>query len=99
MKDQERELLLMLIEECAEVQHAATKALRHGLNSFHPERDPKFTNRHDLEYELSDLMTIIWRLQQLGALDNLRAATLGETWDRKKRYTHHQGYTGHQGLD
>lgn len=57
--DAERERLLKLIEECAEVQQAATKVLRHGYESWCPPASPGAavgeTNRQALERELGDL--------------------------------------------
>lgn len=51
-----QELLVMLIEECGEVIHAATKYLRHGADSTHPDGGP--TNREQLEKEILDLVVI-----------------------------------------
>lgn len=48
-------LLTCLIEECAEVQKEATKALRFGLNDdWHRDGTPA----HKLEEEFSDLLSI-----------------------------------------
>ena len=49
-------LLTCLIEECSEVQKAATKALRFGLNVGHPEKHT--TNAEDIAIEFYELKTI-----------------------------------------
>ena len=56
----EEHLLSILIEECAEVQQRATKALRFGMD------DPKgtepgqnLTNENRLYYEINDLLAAI----------------------------------------
>ena len=45
----ETERLVLLIEECGEAIQAASKILRHGYESYHPNRDEN--NRYDLEVE------------------------------------------------
>ena len=88
----EVERLSMLIEECAEVQHIATKILRHGYNSYHPADEDQTTNRELLHRELVDLRAIqnvmndcqdIEEVHGLGS--EVRSTRLG-----KFRYTHHQ---------
>lgn len=55
--DQEREILTILIEECAEVQQRATKALRFGLQERQPGQE--LTNVERLSREVGDLYEII----------------------------------------
>jgi len=50
-------LLVCLIEEAAEVQQAASKALRFGLNNHHPCRDS--TNVEELQNEVFHFLAII----------------------------------------
>lgn len=52
----QEERLYLLIEECAEVQHAATKILRHGMASHNPDAIRAPSNRESLERELGDLL-------------------------------------------
>ncbi len=47
----EVERLVLLIEESGEIIQAATKILRHGYESTHPDK-PHRTNRMDLEKEI-----------------------------------------------
>lgn len=48
------ELLIILAEECAEVQQAASKCLRFGMNSEYNDQ----TNQGRLETELGDFMAV-----------------------------------------
>lgn len=49
-------LLIILAEECAEVQQAATKALRFGL---HEQRDLPTSNYDRLRAELNDIWAVV----------------------------------------
>jgi len=60
------ERLHRLIEECAEVIHAATKTLRHGYESYNPFDDPKETNRQYLERESGNLLVAFELLKESG---------------------------------
>ena len=56
-------LLTILIEECAEVQQAATKSLRFGLESDY---GSETTNEEDLNCELNQLIAMAEMLQKEG---------------------------------
>lgn len=53
------ERLYLLIEECAEVQQAVTKILRHGYESQHPEETTDRNNADDLQKEVADLKAVL----------------------------------------
>lgn len=53
----EREILIILIEECAEVQHRASKLLRFGRDE--KQVGQEYTNAERLSQEIGDLETII----------------------------------------
>lgn len=55
-------LLTCLMEECAEVQQAASKALRFGLDDGAP--DSITTNADDITGECNDLIAIIEMLEE-----------------------------------
>lgn len=55
-EEYERELLTILIEECAEVQQRATKLLRFGRDETQPGQPE--TNRTRLSTEMGDLLAI-----------------------------------------
>jgi hypothetical protein len=57
-------LLACLIEEAAEVQQAATKALRFGLADGYPGGDT--TNAQDIEKEFIELLTVIDMCREYG---------------------------------
>ena len=53
----QREILVILIEECAEVQHRATKALRFGMGEIQPGQPD--TNSARLAEEVGDLSAVL----------------------------------------
>ena len=55
--DREREILIILIEEAAEIQHRACKALRFGLLEVQPGQD--LTNEARLSEEIGDLFGVV----------------------------------------
>jgi hypothetical protein len=55
--DHERELLTILIEECSEVQKAATKMLRFGRDDGYP--GSGHTNGYDLGHEFGELFVMM----------------------------------------
>jgi NTP pyrophosphatase (non-canonical NTP hydrolase) len=55
---EEKEILNILLEECAEVTQAISKIFRFGFESCHPET-PNISNRKHLTEEIGDLMTMI----------------------------------------
>lgn len=69
MHPSDQELLHCLIEEAAEVQQAATKALRHGLASRNPMKLAPPDNQEELNREMGDLLGIAHLLGQRGILD------------------------------
>lgn len=52
-------LYVKLIEECSEVQKCATKILRFGENSFHPDDEKQIKNSEKLADELADLVVVL----------------------------------------
>lgn len=89
LSENERELLTMLAEEAAEIVKACTKALRHGLDSHHPETFE--TNRAALKRELADLEAVRLLMHEEGVA-NLYNSTgaVRLTMTAKNRYRHHQ---------
>jgi NTP pyrophosphatase (non-canonical NTP hydrolase) len=90
LSDGQAERLAMMIEEAGEIAQAAAKALRHGLESYHP--DTMETNREALRREFIDLLAV-WRIMTPDFRpiedDEVAAAV-----QRKLRYAHHQGPEG-----
>ena len=86
------ERLAMLIEECGEVIQIAGKILRHGYNSYHPER-PHITNRELLQQELTDLAAVSHEIHSRDRVFMYDTQSLDAAWTKKMRYAHHQGDT------
>jgi hypothetical protein len=59
-------LLVCLAEEAADIQKAACKAIRFGLDNHHPDR--KTTNKDDLIKEVMDLQALCLMLSVVGVL-------------------------------
>jgi hypothetical protein len=90
-------LLVCLMEECAEVQQAASKCLRFGLDDKYPERNS--TNREDLLNELVDLDAIAEMLQAakvVGSYTNLDYAM--RVRRKKQKVAHWMAYACQQGV-
>ena len=67
MKEQEREVMNILSEECAEVIQAISKCHRFGMDNVKPGK-PK-TNREHLEEELGDLLAMVDILLEMDVVD------------------------------
>lgn len=57
MNEDTREILLILMEECAEVTQAISKAFRFGPDQIKPTKD--YTNIFMVEQELGDLLAMV----------------------------------------
>lgn len=74
-------LLVILMEECAEVQYATSKVLRFGLDDHPPGGGP--TNGERLIRELVDLGAVVGMLEEEGAISDAPGA---DRWaDEKER--------------
>ena len=62
--NKEQYLLIQLMEECAEVQHACAKALRFGLGCTSIDPIGLITNKEQIQKELVDLMSILYCIQE-----------------------------------
>lgn len=86
----EAERLALLLEELGEAQQAIGKILRHGYNSYHPERNEQ-SNRMDLQDELGDVLCAIRMMADSG---DIHLANLETKAAAKKasvrQYMHHQ---------
>jgi len=61
----EAERLALLLEELGEAQQTIGKILRHGYDSYHPDR-PFTNNRDDLTRELGDIVFALALMDKLG---------------------------------
>jgi NTP pyrophosphatase (non-canonical NTP hydrolase) len=69
MNNQEREVMNILSEECAEVIQAISKCHRFGLNNYKPGK-PK-TNCEHLEEEIGDLLAMVDILLDIGVVNQV----------------------------
>ena len=84
------ERLHLLIEECGEVIQAATKVLRHGYESHHPDDPRGPSNRQRLERELGDLMFAIGLCESSGDIRQAAVSYWGKDKARRVgQYLHH----------
>ena len=60
-------LLVTLMEECAELQQAVSKALRFGMDGCHPSY-PEKTNEHNIMIEYYQLVAVMEMLENDGVL-------------------------------
>lgn len=75
-------LLSVLTEEGGEVIQAATKAVRFGLDSHHPQRDT--TNETDLLVEFNQMVAVMEMLYKEGIVRRLSPAKESEIRRKKK---------------
>lgn len=69
MLNKTEHLLTCLSEECAEIQQLCSKALRFGLDSYHPDDLEMLQNIHKLKLEINDLFAVVDYLERLGLWD------------------------------
>lgn len=67
MEGYAREILTILVEECAEVQQRATKAMRFGVGETQPGQP--FSNAQRLAAEIGDLLEMVDRAISIGLIN------------------------------
>lgn len=75
-------LLVTLSEECAELAMAVSKALRFGLDNYHP-NNPETTNADDILTEYAHVTAMIGLLQLLSALPDYNEKKFSSDVSRK----------------
>lgn len=83
----EAERLALVIEECGEVIQVASKVLRHGYESGHPEGVT--TNRVDLSREVGDLNFSLTMLSNHDLVKNITSQAEEEKRANISKYLHH----------
>ena len=83
MNEKNREALIILQEECAEVIQAVSKCYRFGLDNQHKSGA---TQRANLELEVGDMLALVDILVDQGVIDlnNLQTAKLNKVEKLKK---------------
>ena len=87
------ERLAILIEECGEVIQAATKILRHGYTSKHP--DTGVTNTALLERELGDLQFAVELCERGGDISSCEVQSNAVSKESRligSVFLHHNNY-------
>lgn len=78
-------LLIILSEECNEVGHRVSKALRFGLDDV--QKDQNFNNKQRLSDEVGDLIGVLEMLSSINALDKDRIEeAMEKKHERVERY-------------
>jgi len=67
MNESDKEVLLIALEECAEVTQAISKVFRFGFESKHPKE--VLNNRERLEEEIGDLLCMIELMAERQLID------------------------------
>ncbi|MCL2364000.1 MAG: hypothetical protein FWC71_04985 [Defluviitaleaceae bacterium] len=88
-------LLTCLIEECAEIQKAAAKALRFGLDDHHPDI-PGTTNADEIAQEYIDLLAIVEMLREDGIIPMLESRDRAQA--KKDKVTKYMAYAQARGV-
>ena len=88
-------LLTCLIEECAEIQKAAAKALRFGLDDHHPDV-PTTTNADEIAQEYIDMLAIVEMLREENIIPTLESRALVQT--KKDKVTRYMAYAQARGV-
>lgn len=70
MNEKEREILLILQEESAEVIQAVSKVFRFGWDAVNPVIESNQNNREHLEEEIGDFLAMIYLMEQSGMIDS-----------------------------
>lgn len=84
-----QERFYLLTEECAEAQQAAMKALRHGLENFHPISGEG--NKESLEKEIGHILFAVYLLWARDEVDVERVASAAlEKCNTAKKWLHYQ---------
>jgi len=81
------------MEECAEVQHRISKALRFGLREI--QKGQKLTNQQRISYELSDLEAIKEILESMGELPKVNRDLIS---DKKVKVEKYLRYSREKGI-
>lgn len=91
MTDKEKELIYMLMEECAEIIQACSKILRFGKDDCCPRTD--LTSTEQLNIELADVVGVINLLSENNVVKIPSENFVKLSIERKLYFSKHQGET------
>lgn len=94
----EHEMISCASEEAAEIGMIIGKALRHGIDSCHPEPGSK-PNRFEIAREIGQLIAVMQIMCDVGVvhMNDVEAGRL-EKWDKIGKYLHHVRIDGQRAL-
>lgn len=96
--DLKEHLMVVAIEECAEIQQAFAKVMRFGLEDYHPEK-PEETNEDQLLTEFYQLIAMVEELQEKKLLKTLPKEMINAIKQEKLRKVYHyMNYSKEKGL-
>ena len=75
MNEREREILLILQEESAEVIQAVSKVFRFGWDAVNPVIESEQNNREHLEEEVGDFLAMVQIMVDTGMIDTVAIDT------------------------
>lgn len=87
-------LLTLLMEEAAEIQQAAAKALRFGLDDRPPDSSRPTTNAQEIVGEVDDLRGVIVMLTDRGLIP---MSSLQRVIDKQRKVEHFMAYSVERG--
>lgn len=77
------QLMLIVMEECAELQQAISKALRFGVDGCNPET-PHITNEYNINLEYQQLTAVMEMLVEKGIITEFDKSTNSMIKENKK---------------
>lgn len=80
----EQHLLLILSEECAEVTHRVSKALRFGLSEIEPGQE--LTNAQRISQEVADLSGMIGMLRDAGVIPEVSIGDVNNKVEKVEKF-------------
>lgn len=91
LSEADRELLEMLAEDALEAAHAVMKTLRHGLDSWNPDKPEAGNNSTQIAAEIGQLLGLLDEATKRGLVDMREVEDeRAVAWAKKLRYAHHQ---------
>lgn len=85
------ERLEMFDEECKEAGVAKSKIIRHGLESYNPQRTEDGSNHVQFCNEIVDVLATIQIMQDAGDIPIFKQSRIEAVKQGKFAYSHHQG--------
>ena len=79
----EEYLLIVAMEESAELAQEISKGLRFGMDNYHPDAINQMPNTYRIIHEFYQLQSVIRRLQETGTLPSVSGDMAANLWSDK----------------